>query len=256
MITLFALNQFSHIRHAFFTREGGHSSGIYASLNCGPGSKDDPAMVAANRAHAMELLEQPASALVTLHQAHTANVVHVTAPFVPGQAPVADGMVTNCPGLVLGILTADCAPVLFTDSQGKAIGAAHAGWKGAVGGVLEATVAAMVNLGAEANTITAVIGPCIAQRSYEVGPEFPQPFLTESQQTQAFFQPSRRQGHWMFDLRGYVAWRLAKTGVKDILSSPGDTCSEESRFFSYRRSMLRGEPDYGRQLSAIVLDSE
>ncbi len=253
MITVSTLNEVLPIRHAFFTREGGVSEGIYASLNVGSGSKDDPAAVAANRARAMAMIEQPASALVTLYQAHTNRCVVIDKPF-DGAPPEADAMVTKTRGLVLGILTADCAPVLFADGKAGVIGAAHAGWKGALGGVLESTVAAMEKLGAKKSRIVSAIGPCIAQRSYEVGPDFPAPFLAESDENHEYFAASRKAGHFMFDLPGYVARRLSRIGVIDVTRTPCDTCSEEGRFFSYRRSVLRGEPDYGRGLSAIVLE--
>lgn len=252
MITIAALNEVTRLRHAFFTREGGDSEGIYGSLNCGFGSGDDPQRVAANRARAMSMLDLPPDALVTVHQAHTAEVVVVDRPW-QSDPPVADGMVTAQPGVALGILTADCAPVLFADARAGVVGAAHAGWKGALGGVLEATIAAMTGLGAHLHDITAVIGPHIAYRSYEVGATFPEPFLAKGPD-EDFFSPSRRPGHLLFDLGGYVARRIARTGVTDVYRAPFDTCREESRFFSYRRATLRGEPDYGRQLSAIVLE--
>ncbi len=254
MITLAVLNEIPRVRHAFFTREGGLSDGLYRSLNCGPGSKDQPDAVAANRARIAEMLERPADHLVTVHQAHTALAVVVDAPFAPGHAPKADAMVTNRPGLVLGILTADCAPVLFADKKGRAVGAAHAGWRGAQGGVLDQTVARMAELGVAAADLVAVVGPCIAACSYEVGPEFPKVFLDEDPRNRDFFAKGRRDGHPLFDLPGYIARRLAQAGVGTIGRIPADTCRDEARFFSYRRSTLRGEPDYGRQISAIVLE--
>lgn len=253
MITLSALNEVNRIRHGFFTREGGVSAGIYASLNCGPGSDDDPKAVAENRSRAMALLDLPAEALVTVYQMHSADVAVVEGPW-PGETPRADAMVTTRPGVALGILTADCAPVLFADGRAGVIGAAHAGWRGAVGGVLDNTVAKMVQLGARKSAIVAAVGPCIGQRSYEVGPEFPAPFLAEDAGNADFFAPSPRQGRHLFDLPGYVSRRLARLGVTEVTRVPADTCRDESRFFSYRRTTLRGEKDYGRQLSAIVLD--
>ena len=254
MITLSALNEVNRIRHAFFTREGGVSQGIYTSLNCGPGSSDDPAAVVENRARAMDLLDLPAAALVTVHQCHSPEAVVVDAPFAAGLAPKADALVTARPGLALGILTADCAPVLFADRRVGVCAAAHAGWRGAVGGVLDNTLEAMVKLGAGRKTIVAAIGPCIGQRSYEVGAEFPAPFLAEDPANADFFAPAVRQGHFLFDLPGYVARRLARLGVQEVTRVPADTCRDETRFFSYRRATLRREPDYGRQLSAIVLE--
>ncbi|MCA1909691.1 MAG: peptidoglycan editing factor PgeF [Magnetospirillum sp.] len=254
MITLSALNEIIRIRHGFFTREGGVSQGIYASLNCGPGSADDPAAVAENRSRAMAMMDLPVQALVTVHQAHTAEVVTVTEAWTPAGRPTADAMVTTVPGLALGILTADCAPVLLADRKNGIIAAAHAGWKGAVGGILENTVARMVELGAKPKNIVGAIGPCIGQRSYEVGPDFPAPFLAESADNADFFAPSRRDGHHLFDLPGYVSRKLARLGLVDVTRVPADTCRDGARFFSYRRATLAGEKDYGRQLSVIVLE--
>ena len=253
MITLGALNDLSGIRHAFFTREGGVSTGLYASLNCGLGSGDDPAAVAENRARAAERMGVRAERLITCYQIHSATCLVVDKPWGPDERPQADAMVTRTAGLALGILTADCAPVLFADQQAGVIGAAHAGWKGARGGVVEATVTRMIELGAKLDRIVAAVGPCIAMRSYEVGPEFPTPILEEDERTKDFFAPARREGHFLFDLAGYVSHRLAKAGVEVVARCPNDTLAEEARFFSYRRSCLRGEPDYGRGLSAIAL---
>ncbi len=253
MITLGALNDITHIRHAFFTRTGGVSTGLYASLNVGFGSGDAPAAVAENRARAAARMDVTPDRLVTCYQVHSPTCVVVTEPWRPENAPKADAMVTNRPGIALGILSADCAPVLFADEKSRVIGAAHSGWKGARGGVLEATVARMVELGAKPGRIVACIGPCIAQRSYEVGPEFPAPFLEEDARNRDYFAPARKPGHFLFDLVGYVARRLGDAGVEVIQRCPNDTVVEEDRFFSYRRSCLRGEPDYGRGLSAIVL---
>ncbi|SBW03811.1 conserved hypothetical protein [uncultured Alphaproteobacteria bacterium] len=254
MITVSALNDVARVRHAFFTRNGGVSTGLYASLNCGYGSGDAPENVTRNRALAMETMEQPASALVTVSQQHTAEVVTVRTAWEPAAGPVADAMVTDVPGIALGILTADCVPVLFADAEKPIIGAAHAGWKGALGGVLEATVRAMIALGAEPARITAAVGPSISQRSYEVGPEFPRPFADEDAENEQFFAPSRRDGHFMFDLPAYVARKLARQGITEVIRTPCDTCRESDRFFSYRRAVQSGEPDYGRCLSAIVLE--
>ena len=255
MITLSALNEINRIRHGFFTREGGVSLGIYASLNCGAGSADAPAAVVENRRRAMAMLDLPEQALVGVHQAHTAQVVTVDAPWPAGERPpVADGLVTTRPGLALGILTADCAPVLLADRRQGVIGAAHAGWKGALGGVLDNTIAAMVALGATPASIVAALGPCIGQRSYEVGADFPLPFLAEVADNADFFAPGQRSGHYLFDLPGYVSRKLARLGVQDVTRVPADTCRDHRRFFSYRRATLAGEPDYGRQLSVIVLE--
>lgn len=253
MLTLSALAQ-PGLRHAFFTREGGTSEGLYASLNCGFGSGDDPARVAENRARALARADMPAGSLITAYQIHSPDVVTVTEPWPRDQAPKADAMVTVRPGITLGILTADCTPVLFADPEARVIGAAHAGWRGALTGVLEATVAAMERLGAKRGRVSAGIGPCIAQRSYEVGPEFPAPFLAQDPENAAFFAPSARAGHHMFDLPGYVARRLAQLNLGRVERLPNDTCGEAERFFSYRRATLSGENDYGRNLSAICLE--
>lgn len=253
MITLGALNDITTIRHAFFTRTGGVSQGIYASLNCGFGSGDAPAAVAENRARAMRRLEVAPDRLVTCYQIHSPTCLAVDTPWTHDRAPQADALATRVPGIALGILTADCAPVLFADPQAKVIGAAHAGWKGAKGGVLEATVARMTELGADPSRIVAAIGPCIAQRSYEVGAEFPAPFLEEDADNRDFFAPARAAGKLLFDLPGYIVRRLGNTGVGMIQRCPNDTVAEEDRFFSYRRTCQRGERDYGRGLSAIVL---
>ena len=254
MLTHGTFNDIDGVRHGFFTREGGVSEGIYASLNCGLGSGDDVDKVATNRGRTMAGIDLPPQALVTAYQVHSPSVVEVEAPWTRENAPRVDGMVTAKPGVALGILTADCAPVLFADRKARVIGAAHAGWRGAVTGVLDATVAAMAKHGARPETMVAAIGPCIAQRSYEVGPEFPAPFIAADPADAGFFAPSTRAGHFMFDLRGYVAKRLAKLGVRHVHQMPNDTCREEDRFFSYRRSCLRGEKDYGRGLSVIALE--
>lgn len=241
------------IRHGFFTRAGGVSEGIFASLNCGFGSGDAAANVAENRRRAAAFLALEPARLATCHQVHGADVVVVEAPWALEDRPRADAMVTDRPGIALGILTADCVPVLFADPAAEIIGAAHAGWRGALGGVLDATVAAMRALGAATSDIHAGIGPCIAQRSYEVGPEFSAPFLAEDPAQARFFVPAARPGHFRFDLPGYVAERLRRLGIVHIAATGGDTAAEPDRFFSYRRSCLDRAPDYGRALSAIAL---
>jgi polyphenol oxidase len=255
LISLAALNDAAGIRHAFFTREGGVSAGLYSSLNCGFGSGDAAEKVAENRARAMAALDLAPDRLVTCHQVHSPDVVTVAAPWRREDNPRADALVTNCRGIALGILTADCVPVLFADADAGVIGAAHAGWKGALGGVVAATVAAMARLGAAPGRMRAAIGPCIAQRSYEVGPEFPARFLAEDADNGDFFAPARRAGHFMFDIAGYVERRLIAAGVGAIQRAPCDTVAEETRFFSYRRACLKGEKDFGNGLSAIVLES-
>ncbi|MDX1484109.1 MAG: peptidoglycan editing factor PgeF [Alphaproteobacteria bacterium] len=241
------------VKHGFFTREGGTSGGIYASLNAGPGSGDSPDRVAANRARAAAGLGLDPARLVTAHQVHSADVVRVDGPWETDDAPRADGLVTALPGLGLGVLAADCAPVLLADGAGGVIGAAHAGWRGALAGIIDATVAAMEDLGARRSRIAAAIGPCIGQASYEVGPEFPAPFLAETPENDVFFRAAPRDGHYLFDLGGFVAARLAGAGLGPVAPPGFDTCAQERRFFSYRRSILRGEPDYGRNLSLIAL---
>jgi polyphenol oxidase len=252
LITLGALDA-GGIRHAFFTRAGGVSEGIFASLNCGYGSADDESKVTENRRRAADALGLPVERLVTCHQLHSADAVLVERPWPRAERPRADAMVAGTPGIALGILTADCAPVLFADAQSRIIGAAHAGWRGALGGVLEATVAAMVKLGAAPQRIAAGIGPCIGQLSYEVGPEFSARFLAEDGGNGDFFVPAARSGHFLFDLAGYVARRLERLGLGRVERTGGDTAAESDRFFSYRRACLRREPDYGRELSAICL---
>jgi polyphenol oxidase len=253
MITLPSLADAEGVRHAFFTREGGVSDGIFASLNCGFGSSDAPENVAENRARAMAAIELETDRLVTCYQVHSAEAVEVRRPWRRADNPRADAMVTNVPGIALGILTADCAPVLFADDEARVVGAAHAGWRGAVGGVVDATVAGMVRLGAAPARIRAAVGPCIGRRSYEVGPEFPAPFLADDPANARFFVPAPRAGHFLFDLGGYVEARLRRAGIGRVERAPHDTAAEEARFFSYRRSCLKGEPDYGRFLSAIAL---
>jgi hypothetical protein len=222
-------------------------------LNCGFGSGDAAETVARNRATATERLGLSPDRLVTCYQVHSTTVVTVERPWPHNAAPRADGLVTVGSGIALGILTADCAPILFADAAARVIGAAHGGWRGALGGIVEATLDRMEALGAERARIRAGVGPCIAQSSYEVGPEFPQPFLAHDPASAAHFAPAERTGHFIFDLPGYIERRLACAGVAAIERAPYDTVAEDSRFFSYRRACLRGEPVYGRALSAIAL---
>jgi polyphenol oxidase len=252
-ITLSALRADAGIRRAFFTRQGGVSEGLFSSLNCGFGSGDSAERVARNREIAMDRLGLPAARLVTARQIHSATVVTVEQPWRREESPRADGLVTALPGIALGVLAADCAPILFHDPVARVIGAAHGGWRGALGGIVEATVARMAALGAAPRNIRAAIGPCIAQRSYEVGPEFPQPFLADHPGSTGWFLPAPRGGHFLFDLRGYIADRLGRVGIATVEVARHDTVTEEERFFSYRRAVLRGEGVYGRALSAIVL---
>jgi len=239
------------IAHGFFGREGGVSEGIYASLNCGPGSKDDPAAVMENRYRVAGALG--ASKLVSLSQVHSPVVYKVGEDWDATQRPEGDGLVTATPGVALGILTADCAPVLFADAGARVIGAAHAGWKGALGGVLEATLAAMEQLGARRGDIAAAIGPCISQTNYEVGAEFRDRFLAAEPASRQFFTAADRPGHYRFALEGYIATRLTDWGIAAV--EPLATCTYpvENGYFSFRRTTHRGEPDYGREISAILL---
>lgn len=226
------------------------SEGIYAGLNCGPGSHDNKAHVAENRARVAHALGQEPEKLCTLYQIHSPNAIIVHEPFT-GTPPQADALVTHVPGITLGILTADCAPVLFADAEAGVIGAAHAGWKGAHGGVIESTLLAMEKLGATRENIAAVIGPCIAQKSYEVGPEFIARFAADEQAQ--FFIPSNRENHYRFDLPAYVVSRAHAARLRNVALLAMDTASNPAQLFSYRRTTLQGEPDYGRQISAIAL---
>ncbi|HEY0266448.1 MAG TPA: peptidoglycan editing factor PgeF [Rhizomicrobium sp.] len=244
------------IAHGFFGRLGGVSTGLYAALNCGPGSRDEALAVAENRRRVAEALA-PDVQLVSLSQVHSATV-HTLPAWSGGERLEGDGMVTATPGLALGILTADCAPVLLADAKARVIGAAHAGWKGALGskeggGVLEATVAAMQKLGAQKDHIRAAIGPCISQANYEVGWDFRDRFLELGLRNRKFFTVSDKEGHYRFDLAGYVAHRLAAAGVGSVETLGVCTYPADSGFFSFRRATHAGEPDYGRQISAIVL---
>ncbi len=250
-----ALAALAGVRHGFFTRRQGFSTGLYASKNCGVGSNDDPATVRANRALAMRDLGLPPEALCTVYQVHGRETITVTAPPDAQARPKADGMATRAPGLALGVLAADCAPVLFADGAARVIGACHAGWRGALAGITDATIAAMEGLGARRSNIVAVIGPAIAGSAYEVGPEFPPQFTSQDAENIKFFILSPRLGHFYFDLPGYLAARLKGAGAGTVTDVKCDTLSDPERFFSYRRATLAGEPDYGRQLSAIALDA-
>jgi hypothetical protein len=241
------------IAHGFFTRQGGVSGGIYASLNCGPGSNDDAASVHENRARVAEILGAKSSHLLTVFQKHSATAVIVKAPWEAGKTPEADAIVTATPGLAIGVLTADCAPVLFCDGEARVVGAAHAGWRGALSGIVEATVEAMQKLGAKPERIVAVIGPAISQRAYEVGTDYVERFLAEEPASAAFFATDDSSGEPHFDLPAYVDDRLKRAGVGTVSDLGLCTYCDESRLFSYRRSQHHGESDYGRQISAILL---
>lgn len=240
------------LRHAFFTREGGVSNGIYASLNGGIGSKDDPAHVAENRRRMAEELNVKPTHFLSAFQVHSPDVVVATEPWDTASRPHVDAMVTKTPGLALGVSAADCGPILFVDPQARVIGAAHSGWKGAIGGVLESTISAMEGLGAARDSIIAAIGPLIRQQSYEVGAEFVARFTEADADNAAFFVPSSRENHSMFDLAGYIRRRLERAGL--LMIDDVDVCTyADERMFSYRRSVHRKEPDYGRNIHAIVL---
>ena len=242
------------LRHAFFTREGGVSSGIYASLNGGVGSSDDAAHVTENRRRMAEHLSVAPARFLTVFQIHSPDVAIATAPWDTESRPRADAMVTKIPGLAIGVTAADCGPILFADPMARVIGAAHAGWKGAFGGVLENTIGAMEELGAARGGIIAAIGPLIRQPSYEVGAEFIARFAEADKDNARFFVPSSRADHAMFDLAGYIRQRLERAGILMIDDTGVDTYADE-RLFSYRRSVHRKEPDYGRNIHAIVLES-
>ena len=237
------------VRHAFFTREGGVSEGVYASLNGGVGSRDAPERVAENRRRMAEHLG--VDALLVPYQIHSPTCLAVSEPW--SERPRADALATATPGLALGVTGADCGMILFADRQAKVVGAAHAGWQGALGGVLEATLDTMETLGASRGAIVAVLGPTIGSASYEVGPEFRERFVAADPANEAFFKPSVREQHRMFDLPGFIGHRLRSAGVGAFASLDLDTYADETRLFSYRRTTHRREADYGRLVSAIAL---
>lgn len=253
-ITSSALNGLPGIRHGFFTREGGVSTGLYHSLNGGQGSQDDPPNVTENRARIAHTMGVAPDHLMSVYQIHSPDCLTISVPW-PADRPKADAMVTAKRGLALAILTADCGPILFADAEAQIIGAAHAGWKGAVTGVLENTVEAMCALGARRDSIVATIGPSISQAAYEVGPEFVERFNTVDAGNSQYFVPSERANHAMFDLPAYIADRLRNAGVRQVENTGLCTYSDEERFFSYRQATHRNEPDYGRLISAIALEA-
>lgn len=241
------------ITHGFFTRQGGVSTGVYASLNCGLSNADDPAAIAENRKRVMQALDMPPECLTSLVQVHGADIVTLTHPIAPEFRPKADGMVSKTPGVALGVLGADCAPILFADQQARVIGAAHSGWKGTLLDVGSATLTAMEALGATREKITAVIGPAIGASSYEVSPDFPAPFLEKNPALSAFFTPAIKAGHFMFDLKGCIAFQLQASGVGALEVLPHDTYTEKDLFFSNRRTTHSGETGFGLQISVIAL---
>lgn len=242
------------IRHAFFTRQGGVSSGLYATLNGGLGSHDNAASVAENRARMAQTLGVTPPALLTAYQIHSPEVAIVDKPWSADQRPRADAVVTRTPGLAVGVTTADCGPILFADPVARIVGAAHAGWRGALAGIVEATLAAMHNLGARPGRILAVLGPMIRQQNYEVGSDLISHFKAQDAANERFFAPGARDGHALFDLAGYIRGRLARAGVHQVEDLALCTYADPAQFFSFRRSTHRGESDYGRHVSAIALE--
>lgn len=252
-LTAPALAALTGIRHAFFTRRGGCSQGLYHSLNGGLGSADSREAILENRKRIAAHFGLAEERLVTLYQVHSADVVAVEAPFPVTHRPQADAMVTNRPEIILGIATADCGPLLFADPYNRVIGAAHSGWKGAFSGVLEATIEQMEKLGAKRQHITVALGPTISRSAYEVGPEFIERFLAADKTYERFFNPAERKGYMHFDLPAFIAMRAHAAGISSFEDLGLCTYNDEERFFSYRRSTHRGEKDYGRLISSITL---
>jgi YfiH family protein len=243
------------MRYGFFTRDGGVSTGLFESLNCAerPNERDTLENVQENLRRIAGAIQVQETHLITCRQTHSKIALTVDDPWTRETRPEADAMVTRQRGLALGIKTADCGPVLFYDDKAKIIGAAHAGWRGALGGILEETVKAMERLGAKASNISSIVGACIQQNSYEVGPEFPAPFLKQDVANESFFKKAPRTAHFLFDLPGYIQHRLQIMGLKNAHTLGFDTCTDEKRFFSYRRATLNKEGDNGTLLSVIVL---
>jgi polyphenol oxidase len=242
------------IAHGFFTRIGGVSQGVYASLNGGVGSRDSAEAVAENRSRAAVALGVAAERLAVPYQIHSADAASISEPWSSNNRPRCDALVTATPGLALGVTGADCGMILFADRRARIIGAAHAGWRGALSGIVEATVSAMERLGSKRSDVVAALGPCIGRASYEVGPEFVAAFAAAGEDAARYFTPSRKAGHSMFDLNAYIAERAARAAIGAFEDLALDTYADEQRFFSYRRKTHRQEPDYGRLMSAIVLN--
>jgi hypothetical protein len=253
MLQARSLSALPGIRHAFFTRAGGVSSGVYRSLNGGVGSSDAVANVTENRARMAASLSVTPERLITAYQIHSPDVVVAQAPWPLDKRPRADAIVTHTPRLAIGISTADCGPILLADAEAGVVGAAHAGWRGALGGVIESAVAAMERLGAERGRIVAAAGPMIRQASYEVGPDLIDRFLAADPDNARFFAPAGRESHAMFDLAGYIIARLEEAGVAQVEDLGHCTYADPDRFYSYRRATHRAEPDYGRHINAIAL---
>jgi purine-nucleoside/S-methyl-5'-thioadenosine phosphorylase / adenosine deaminase len=253
MLQAKSLAALAGIRHGFFTRAGGVSTGIYATLNAGVGSSDDPAHVAENRARMAAAVGVTPERLLTVYQIHSPDVVVAARPWRQETRPRADAIVTRVPGLAIGVSTADCGPILLADPEARVIGAVHAGWRGALAGVAEAAIAGMEELGAERSRIVAVLGPMIRQPNYEVGGDLIESFLAADPGNARFFAPAARERHGLFDLAGYIAARLAHAGIGRVEDLGLCTYAEPERFFSYRRASHRAEPDYGRHVNAIAL---
>ena len=253
MIEASNLAALESVRHGFFTRDGGVSEGVFSSLNCGFSSGDDAARVAENRARALRRLDLPADSLRTVRQVHSARVLVVNEAHAGHQPVETDALVTGRPGIALGVVCADCAPVLIADREAGVIGCAHAGWRGALAGVIEATVLAMKELGATREAMRAAVGPCIAQASYEVGPDMLAEFMAEDPASGSLFAPVAGSDRLLFDLKGYVLLRLAAAGIEDSTALPDDTLADEARFFSARRTRRQGGARFGLLLSAIAL---
>jgi YfiH family protein len=253
MLQAQSLGRLAAIRHGFFDRTGGVSQGIYATLNGGVGSDDAPQNVTENRARMAHALGVPTDRFLTPYQIHSPEVATVDVPWTPDNRPRADALVTATPSLAIGISTADCGPLLFADPQARVIGAAHAGWRGAFTGVIEATVAAMEKLGADRGRIVAALGPVISQPNYEVGAEFVDRFVAADSANARFFAPSTRPGHAMFDLNGYIAHRVERAGIAHFEDLRLCTYADPARFYSFRRTTHLSEPDYGRHINAIAL---
>ena len=253
MLQARSLAALSGVRHAFFTRAGGVSGGVYASLNAGAGSNDDQRLVAENRARMAAAMGVAPDRLLSVYQIHSADVVVAERPWPAEARPRADAIVTRVPGLAICASTADCGPVLLADAEAGVIGAAHAGWRGALVGVTDATIAAMERLGAARTRIVAAIGPMIRQPNYEVGPDLVAAFRAADPANARFFTPAPREGHFLFDLAGYLAARLVRAGIAAVEDVGACTYADADRFYSFRRMTHRGEPDYGRHLNAIAL---
>lgn len=253
MLQALSLAELDGLHHAFFTRAGGVSQGVYATLNGGTGSNDATERIVENRARMAAILGVSADRLLTAYQIHSPDVVTVDEPWTQQTRPRADAIVTRTPRLAIGVSTADCGPLLFADSEARVIGAAHAGWRGALTGVIEATVAAMEKLGADRARIVAALGPTISQPNYEVGPEFVARFTAADADNARFFAASPKSGHAMFDLPGYIATRTERAGIVNFEDLALCTYAEPDRFYSFRRATHRNEPDYGRHINAIAL---